>query len=115
MASLAELKEKKRLLDAQQKQLDEEIRKAEADARVKAESAVEDKLTGMSDVEKHWLLNNLTHDRSSCSDENPCNGYSYANNRWYCRKCMLMQMFDGDHGGKFDFDIDVNIHRTSID
>ena len=114
MASLAELKEKKRQLDAQQKQLDEEIRKAEVDARQKAESDVEDKLLCMSDAEKHWLLSHMTHDRASCSDENPTNGYSYANNRWYCRKCMLMQMLAGDHGGKFDFDIDVSIHRTII-
>lgn len=114
MASLAELREKKRLLDEQQKQLEEEIQKAEAEARTKAESAVENKLMSMSATEKLWLLSHLMHDRSSCSDENPCNGYSYANNRWYCRKCMLMQMLDGDHGGKFDFDIDVTINRTTI-
>lgn len=114
MANLAELREKKRLLDEQQKQLEEEIQKAEEEARTKAESAVEDKLMTMSAADKLLLLSHITHDRSSCSDENPCNGYSYANNKWYCRKCMLMQILDGDHGGKFDFDIDVTIHRTSI-
>ena len=114
MATLAELREQKKQLDAQQKQLDEQIKKAEADACQKAENAVEEKLTNMSSAERDWLLSHMTHDRSSCSDENPRNGYSYSNNRWYCRKCMLLQMLDGDHGGKFDFDIDVNIHRTTI-
>lgn len=46
------------------------------------------------------LLGLLQHERTSCSDENPSNGYSTSGRGGYprCAKCMLMNLSEADLG-----------------
>lgn len=57
---------------------------------------------------KDIILPLIKHDRSSCSDEHPCNGYSSYNNDCRCRKCFLMEILDGDWGNEYDINLDVS-------
>ena len=102
MSKLEDLKRQKEELEAQIKAVEEEEQRAK-------EKAVLDKIKAITPEKKEMILGLMEHDRTSCSDENPCNGYSYYNNRYRCRKCMLMEILNGEHGGRFDFDIVVEI------
>ena len=102
MAKLDDLRKQKEELEAQIKAVEEEEQRAK-------EKAVLDKIKAITPEKKEMILGLMEHDRTSCSDENPCNGYSYYNNRYRCRKCMLMEILNGEHGGRFDFDIVVEI------
>lgn len=105
MSKLEDLKRQKEELEAQIKAVEEEEQRAK-------EKAVLDKIKAMTPEKKAMILELMEHDRTSCSDENPCNGYSYYNNRYRCRKCMLMEILNGEHGGRFDFDIVVEIREV---
>ena len=105
MAKLEDLKRQKEELEAQIKAVEEEEQRAK-------EKAVLDKIKAITPEKKEMILGLMEHDRTSCSDENPCNGYSYYNDRYRCRKCMLMEILNGEHGGRFDFDIAVEIREV---
>lgn len=105
MAKLDDLRKQKEELEAQIKAVEEEEQRAK-------EKAVLDKIKAITPEKKEMILGLMEHDRTSCSDENPCNGYSYYNDRYRCRKCMLMEILNGEHGGRFDFDIAVEIREV---
>ena len=105
MAKLDDLTKQKEELEAQIKAVEEEEPRAK-------EKAVLDKIKAITPEKKEMILGLMEHDRTSCSDENPCNGYSYYNDRYRCRKCMLMEILNGEHGGRFDFDIAVEIREV---
>lgn len=111
MTSLDELRSKRAELEAQQKKLDTEIKKMKEDEKRLREEQVHAKIEALTPEQKTALLSLIKHDRSSCSDADPCNGYSYATDNYRCRKCMLMEILNGEHGGMFDFDITVDIER----
>lgn len=76
---------------------------------------VANKILAMSDEEKEYIIAHTEHSRSSCSDENPCNGlYSAADNGYRCPKCMLMEILRGDHGGKYDFKLSFDIVEVKV-
>lgn len=105
MSKLDNLRKQKDELEAQIKAAEEEEQRAR-------EKEVLDKIEAMTPEKKAMILTHMKHDRTSCSDENPCNGYSYYNNRYRCRKCMLMEILNEEHGGRFDFDIVVEIREV---
>ena len=76
------------------------------------EDAVSMKIRSLTEEQRMLLLSMMEHDRTSCSDEDQCNGYFYSNEHWRCRKCMLMEILRGEHGGTFDFKITVDIHKV---
>lgn len=53
------------------------------------------------------LLSLIEHDRTSCSDDNVSNGYSYSSGHYRCAKCYLIELLNGDWG-----DDDVEIFFT---
>lgn len=56
----------------------------------------------------------ISHDRTSCSDVNPANGYNckYGSK---CRKCHLIEILNGEWGdGDFEADFEVHINQTGI-
>lgn len=105
MNSLEELR-KQRL------ELDRQIKAAEEEERQQRQSKVLNRIEGMTDKEKRLLLSMIRHDRTSCSDDNPCNGYNHSDKWFRCRKCMLMEILNNEHGGEFDFAIVTDIWRT---
>ena len=114
MATLAEMREQRRQLEAEKQKLDKEIKEAEAEALASAQFEVEHKIQNMSEKEKQYILSLIDHDRSSCKDGYSENGWSWSRNKWYCRKCMLEEILNGEHGGKFDFKISVDIFEVSV-
>lgn len=123
MASLEELREKKRQLEsqqkhleAQQKQLDKEIEQAKVIELKRAQNAVSKKIEDMTDKEKKFILDHIDHNAPDCSDYNPCNGFNYSigGPSWRCKKCMLMEIFNGEHDGMFDFELTVDINEVTV-
>lgn len=106
MGKLEELRKQKQEIEAQIKDAeDEEQREREENVIKKIEAITLDK--------KEAILSIMEHDRTSCSDENPCNGwYSSYYDGYRCRKCMLMEILNGEHGGRFDFNISVDINEV---
>lgn len=66
------------------------------------------KINSITDDEIKTILKFIKHDRSSCSDDDPCNGIYYTDDgkRTYrCRKCALMEILE-EKSGFFDFYLD---------
>lgn len=99
-------------LRKQQQEIEAQIKAAEDEERRKREVAVIKKIEALTTTEKEVILSLMEHDRTSCSDEHPSNGYSYYGEKYRCRKCMLMEILNGEHGGRFDFDISVDINEV---
>lgn len=72
---------------------------------------VENKLNFLR-IHSESILQCIEHDRSSCSDEDPCNGYSDRTNNARCNKCHLIEILDGDYGNDFDVKFEVIITRV---
>lgn len=98
-----------------------EIQKRDIEKAIKTErerlsavkrKEVSTKLDTMSEDEKNTILGFLKHDCSSCSDSNPCNGYVNSQYEPRCTKCHLIEIFNGEHGGEFDFHFYVSITRV---
>ena len=74
-----------------------------------------DRILNMSDEEKKYIIAHTEHTRSTCSDENPCNGlFSASNGGYRCPKCMLMEILNGEHGGKYDFHLHFDIYEVTV-
>ena len=114
MASLAELRERQRKMTEEQKKLEKEIAKAYEDELYKARSAVEQKIEDMSDEEKESILSKLEHAYDNCTNGVAQHGYSSYRGRWDCPKCMMMEILNGEHGGRFDFKITVDIFEVIV-
>lgn len=82
------------------------------------QTEVAQKILTMSEEEKKYIIEHTEHSRSSCSDENPCNGlYSTDHNGqpgFRCPKCMLMEILRGDYGGKYDFKLSFDIFEVKV-
>lgn len=103
--TLAELKN-------QRDELDKQILELEIEEKRKREEHVLNKIGALTDDEKDFILAITEHDRSSCSDSNCCNGLSYSTGTWRCRKCMLMEILNQEHGGCYDFSFSIDITET---
>ena len=116
MATLEELRAKKAELDKQQAEVNKQIEIAQANALIEAQDKAYAKIEALTDEQKDLILSMMKHDRSSCSDEKVFNGRWSASegDGFRCRKCMLIEMFRGDHGGVYDFDLEVNIHKVKV-
>lgn len=89
--------------------LNKEIKELEEKELLGRQRVVSNKIASMTDEEKQFILGHMEHGRMSCSDENPCNGYYDDEHKWRCIKCMLMEILNGEHGGRFDFKISADI------
>ena len=56
---------------------------------------------------KDVILSLIEHERSSCSDENHCNGYGSRDSGARCNKCHLIEILEGWYGNRFDVKLDV--------
>lgn len=114
MANLIELRELKRKNEEERKKLEKEIAEAEAKALADAQYKVEQKIESMTNEEKERILSSMKHECNSCIEGFTENGYSYHRGYWKCRKCMMMEILDGRHGGEFDFEFTVEIHKVTV-
>ena len=118
-------------LRRQQAQIAKEIEEAEEEERKNARREAIDHVESFSEEEKKFILSLLKHNRSSCSDENPCNGIYFdnysdpvrygnytqrgGNYNFRCPKCALMEIFDGAYEGRFDFFFDATIFSVDTE
>lgn len=89
--------------------MDEENVRKEKEKELQIDNVVS-KLKKLSLNEE--ILSLIPHDRTSCSDDNPCNT-SY-DGIIYCRKCTLMDMIEDYKRGirpKFDFDLSIELEE----
>jgi hypothetical protein len=114
MASLAELREQRHKMEEEKKKLDKQIAEAEAVALSDAKEKVWNKIDSITDEEKERILSSMEHEYSSCSKDYCKNGYSSYNKRWNCRKCMMEEILNGEHGGRFDFKFTVDIFEVTV-
>jgi len=100
--SKKELEELSKLVELQKQLLkEEEANKLKHKAKGKIKKLRE---------QKDLILSLIDHSRTSCSDDNVCNGYGSGNFGARCTKCHLIELFDQDWlDGEFDIDFHVTI------
>ena len=96
-------------LKADRDKIDKQIKMEEDRISAEKMSAVVKKIEALTAEEKENILSHMRHSCTSCSDEYPCNGYSAYSGTYRCSKCMMMEILNGEHGGMFDFELDVSI------
>lgn len=96
-------------LKADRDKIDKQIKIEEDRISAEKRNAVVEKIEALTDEEKENILSHMSHSCTSCSDEYPCNGYSAYSGTYRCSKCMMMEILNGEHGGRFDFELDVSI------
>jgi hypothetical protein len=63
---------------------------------------------------KGLILNLIEHDRTSCSDENPSNGYGSASYGARCEKCHLIEILNEDYNNDFSVSFGVSIKKIGV-
>ena len=103
--SKEELKNLKKQIELQENKIKEkEIEDRKQKAKIKLDKFREN---------KEIILNLIEHDRTSCSDENPCNGYGSADYGARCKKCHLIEILNDDEMDGFDVSVDFIITKIT--
>lgn len=63
---------------------------------------------------KDALLSLVSHSRTSCSDENPCNGYGTADYGARCMKCHLIKILNDEWNDEM-FDVEFEVRITKVE
>lgn len=67
-------------------------------------------LLKIRELKKHpETLKAMQHDRTSCSDRNPCNGWDGERAR--CVKCHLMEILE-EEDDRFEVSLSADIHKS---
>lgn len=81
----------------EKEELDKKIKEAEEENKRKISELVKKFRESLTEEQVNFLLSLIRHSCSSCSDDNPCNGYSYYKENYRCEKCMAIEFFNGEH------------------
>lgn len=107
----------RKVIEEKKRKLKEEMSKLEdEEEQIHQEELQERRVVASKKLEylrenKEIILSLLEHSRTSCSDEHPCNGYSFSSENARCDKCYLMEILEGDWGDSFEIDFSVNIRE----
>ena len=108
-------------LDLEEKDLYEKLNKIKKEKEEIRQQKISDKRKEVAKKiryirdNKDAILPLLKHSRTSCSDENPCNGYDYSKGYAKCDKCWLIEILDDewyDENVDFDVEFSVEFHRV---
>ena len=110
--TLADLRKQKEELMHRQAELDKQIKAKEEEELIRLQNENWETIEQMSDEEKEYILSRIEHERSSCSAQYSENGWSESRHKFYCKKCMLEEIFRGEHYGRFRFTLDVVIEEV---
>lgn len=113
MPTLEELRQQRREMDAQKKALDKQIAEAEERELKRKRDEVWEKIEDMSEEDKEYILSHMEHESKHCESMHD-GGWSYSRDRFDCKKCMLMEIFNSEHGGRFDFKLTVEIEEVTV-
>jgi hypothetical protein len=97
-------------LDDLSKQVNEQKEKIHQEEINKRKEQVNLKLEKLRE-HKDLILSLIEHTRTSCSDNNPCNGYGSAEYGARCNKCHLIEILNNEWSNEFEVSIDVTISR----
>ena len=100
-------------LRQQRKALEVEIAQEEERSLANKQQKVVDKINSLTEDQKNTILGLMTHSCLSCSDGRPQNGWSWSSGSFRCHKCMLIEILNGEHGGEFDFTLDVSVSKVT--
>lgn len=108
-------------LDLEERDLYEKINKIRSEREEILQQELEEKkrivakkIQYMRD-NKNIILSLLKHNRTSCNDENPFNGFQTDKGYAKCNKCFLIEILNGEYGdGEFDVDFSINITETEV-
>lgn len=112
---------RKEELDLEEKDLYEKINKIREEREEILQQELEEKKRIVASKIKYLrdnkdiILPLLKHNRTSCNDKNPCNGFDSYKGYARCDKCFLIGILNGEYeDGEFDVDFSVNITRTEV-
>lgn len=112
LAEQEKLNEEKKKLESQRLELSEKIGSLQDKIGELKRKEVITKIESYSPEQKDFILSLLKHNHKG--EEYSCDyGYSYYKEYWGCPKCMLTEIFNGEHGGDFDFQFEVEIFKTT--
>ena len=115
----AEREADKKNLQEKNKKLKEELSQIEQEEnQIREEEICEQKEEARKRLEflrvhKEFILSLLEHSRTSCSDEHPCNGYSFSEGYSRCETCHLIEILNGDWGDDYEIDFSVSIREIN--
>lgn len=102
---------------------EEELLSLEKDIKKRKDAIKEEKLRKNQEIAhnhieklkkvKEYVLPLIEHRRTSCSDDNPCNGYYSGDGYARCPKCHLIEILNGVWGDDFDFSLNVEIEKVT--
>lgn len=81
------------------------------DAKVAKEREENGKRLALLREHKDAILSLIDHDRTSCSDDRPDNGYISSYQRSWCRKCHLIEILNEEWDNEFEVSLDVTITK----
>lgn len=112
---------RKEELEAEERELYEKICKVkEEKEEIRQKELIEKKENVAKHIQylrenKNIILSLLEHSRTSCNDDNCCNGYITSDGYARCNKCFLIEILNGEWGeGDFEVTFDVHISRTGV-
>lgn len=94
-------------LTKQIEQRKQEIKEEELNRRREIAKMKLDKLREHKDL----LLEIIEHNRTSCSDNNVCNGWGSSEYGARCPKCHLIELLNNEWDNDFEVDIKVEIFK----
>ena len=104
-ANLKALREKK-------KEMEDEIKVLEEQALTMKKEEEAENIRFLRN-NRDLVLSLIDHSRTSCSDDNPINGYDSDRGYARCDKCHLIEILDGQYDdGDFNVSFNVNISRV---
>jgi hypothetical protein len=110
--TLEELRAKKAELDKQQYEISQQLLVAEKEEKSRLEAKNWEAIQKMPSEIRDYIIANIPHQCSSCSATYSENGWSETRHKFYCKRCMLEEIFAGEHEGRFKFSLDVYIEEV---
>lgn len=112
LAEKEKLNEEKSKLESKRLELSEKIESLQEKIGELKRKEVITKIDSYSQEQKDFILSLLRHNHRG--EKYSCDyGYSYYKEYWGCPKCMLIEIFNGEHGGDFDFSFSVEIFKAT--
>lgn len=116
---LNELTNKQTVLDSELRKYRYKVQQLEEE-KLKLQDALREielatNLERLNEMAEHKdvILKFMDHDRTSCSDEDPCNGIFDPAHTYRCRKCALMEILENPDYYQ-DYKVDLNVEITHI-
>lgn len=100
-------------LEAVQRQINDQIEKIKDKELNKRRENAKDQMVKLRQY-KDFILSEILpkHDRSSCNDDNVCNGLDTADYGYRCTRCTLLELLEDEwRDGDYEVSFNVTIEK----